>query len=64
MLQLHIYNPFTVQDDADGLTCYQVSVYYLFQGKPDLIPSILTLTLNDALTYDKVGQKMNLSCEY
>lgn len=28
----------------------------LSQGNPDLVPSILTLALNDAVTYDKVGQ--------
>lgn len=32
-----------------------------FQGNPDLIPSLLTLALNDAMTYDKV-RLINFTC--
>lgn len=32
----------------------------LFQGSPDLIPPILTLALNDIMTYDKVKQNLYL----
>ena len=52
-----VYTPFTDQEDAESLTCHHLSISYLFQGKPELIPSLQTLALNDAITYDKVSQK-------
>lgn len=37
------------------------------KAKPELVPSILTLALNDAMTYDKVMLHITLidrSCDY
>lgn len=53
---MYIYTPFIDEKDADSSTCYHLSISHLFQGKPELIPSLLTLALNDAITYDKVRQ--------
>lgn len=39
-----------------------LSIFFPFQENPDAIPSLLTLALNDIMTYDKVRQNA-LSCE-
>lgn len=33
----------------------------LMQGNPDLVPSVLTLALNDAITYDKVRNDLHIA---
>lgn len=33
----------------------------LMQGNPDLVPSVLTLALNDAITYDKVRYDLHIA---
>lgn len=50
-----------ISDLGHSFTRCHTFMSMLMQGNPDLVPSVLTLALNDAITYDKVRNDLHIA---